>query len=1091
MVFAPPGGLVPTVTMSDRPIDALAGSAEATRLYQELQQAHAELQRAHAAAEVLDAVGKELFSSLELNQLVDRIARAVVRSFADWCVVDVVEDGGEQIVAVAHADSAKEELARQLQRRYQPITAGTSPMLRVLDGGEPLFIGDYKLNRSGMPDEERDLLQRLAPTSIISVRLAGRRGPVGVMSFLHSVPGRHFSRDDLALAGELAGRVALAVENAQLHRQTERAAADRDRAGERQRFLAEASGVLDASLDQRARLDLLAHLTIPVLCDWCVIDLLDRGKLGQSLAIAHADSAKVQLARELQRRWPPDMDQETGVARVIRSGEPELLPDIPEDAIQRASHDPERRRILHQLGPLTSAMIVPLKARGRTLGAMTLISAESGRRYGADDLDFALALASRAALAVDNVRLYERAQNARVQAERLQVLAQKLVTSLEVWDVLQEIASAAAELLGAPVAGVFLQSAAKTDFKLVAGHGFAAPSTGQMLLPYNHSLATQVVRTGKAEIIEDARQAPVTALPELVSGEAIGSLLVAPILSRSATPGVIEVYAPDLDAFGQEDADLLLSLAATAGTALENARAYAAEQRARKHAERLQALTEQLAKSVGPDEVLDQIAATAADLLESAVAGVFLLDASGDYFDLVAGRGFEVGQGLRLPRAFSLAGKLVETGQQEVIADVRLAPVTALPKLVSGQAVGSLVVAPIMSTAGPLGVIEVYSAAAGAFDEHHGQLLSALAGPATAVLENARLNRQRQIDLARLQTIVEQLPVGVVVVEASSGSVTVRNRQAERLFGSDEFLVSPFQSEEQPLGRALAHGEVVSGERTEIERPDGGRSHLAINAAPIRDESGAIVAAVAVFDDVSDEEELQRQKEQFLSAAAHDLKTPLTAIQGLAQVLERQISRLDLPQADRTAATLRGIGSSTRKMTSLIDELLDISRLETTQVLSLNPAELDLVELAAEVVRLQAGSAQQHTIELQTELERLDGRWDEPRLERVLANLVQNAIKYSPGGGMVRVALSAQSEAGQDFAVVAVSDDGIGIPAGDAERVFERFQRGSNVPENLSGSGVGLSYVREIVERHGGTIRVESEVGKGTTFTIRLPRGAR
>src|SRR6185437_8322455 len=95
-------------------------------------------------------------------------------------------------------------------------------------------------------------------------------------------------------------------------------------------------------------------------------------------------------------------------------------------------------------------------------------------------------------------------------------------------------------------------------------------------------------------------------------------------------------------------------------------------------------------------------------------------------------------------------------------------------------------------------------------------------------------------------------------------------------------------SSEPPLVRALRRGEVVTGEHIEIERPDGGRAHLSVNAAPIRDESSDIVAAVAVFDDVSGEEELRRQKEQFLAAAAHDLKTPLTSIRGLVQVLERQ-----------------------------------------------------------------------------------------------------------------------------------------------------------------------------------------------------------
>jgi signal transduction histidine kinase len=128
-------------------------------------------------------------------------------------------------------------------------------------------------------------------------------------------------------------------------------------------------------------------------------------------------------------------------------------------------------------------------------------------------------------------------------------------------------------------------------------------------------------------------------------------------------------------------------------------------------------------------------------------------------------------------------------------------------------------------------------------------------------------------------------------------------------------------------------------------------------------------------------------------------------------------------------------------------------------------------------------------VELQSTSPELTGHWDESRLERALSNLVENALKYSPDGGTVRVTISPLSEGGVEYVLLSVSDEGIGIPESDLERIFDRFQRGSNVPERLSGSGVGLSYVREIVVRHGGSIAVESQVSKGTTFTIQLPRG--
>jgi signal transduction histidine kinase len=178
-------------------------------------------------------------------------------------------------------------------------------------------------------------------------------------------------------------------------------------------------------------------------------------------------------------------------------------------------------------------------------------------------------------------------------------------------------------------------------------------------------------------------------------------------------------------------------------------------------------------------------------------------------------------------------------------------------------------------------------------------------------------------------------------------------------------------------------------------------------------------------------------------------------------------------------------------MTALIEELLDLTRLETIGNLSLNRDQTDLVQVAKGVLRAYENSAPDHELALDTRLESLTGRWDEARLERAISNLVGNAVKYSPEGRRVMVGISRESVAGEDRAVVSVSDQGIGIAPDDLERIFDRFQRGSNVPDSLAGSGVGLAYVREIVLQHGGTISVHSRPGEGSTFTIRLPLEAR
>ncbi|MDP8925589.1 MAG: PAS domain S-box protein [Actinomycetota bacterium] len=194
---------------------------------------------------------------------------------------------------------------------------------------------------------------------------------------------------------------------------------ERKRIEEAQRFLAEAGTTLSSSLDYRTTLARVARLAVPFLADWCVVDVLEKDGSLDRLAVAHQDPEKVALVQELQKRYPPDPDAPRGVGQVLRTGRPELGPEIPESLLEEAARDAEHREILGELG-LKSYMIVPLVARGRTLGAISLISAESGRRYRQAELELAEELARRAALAVDNARLYrDRAQVARTLQEGL------------------------------------------------------------------------------------------------------------------------------------------------------------------------------------------------------------------------------------------------------------------------------------------------------------------------------------------------------------------------------------------------------------------------------------------------------------------------------------------------------------------------------------------------------------------------------------------------------------------------------------------------------------------------------------------------
>jgi PAS domain S-box-containing protein len=191
---------------------------------------------------------------------------------------------------------------------------------------------------------------------------------------------------------------------------------ERKRTEDAQEFLAEASSVLASSLDYETTLASLAQLTVSRLADWCAVEIVEEGGRTRQIAVAHTDPAKIEFARELSRRYPPDRDATTGVPNVLRTGKSEFYPEIPDEMLTAAARDEEHLKLIRDLG-MRSAMIVPLIARGRTHGAIIMVAAESERRYDKADLALAEDLARRAAFAADNARLYSEAQRARAEAE--------------------------------------------------------------------------------------------------------------------------------------------------------------------------------------------------------------------------------------------------------------------------------------------------------------------------------------------------------------------------------------------------------------------------------------------------------------------------------------------------------------------------------------------------------------------------------------------------------------------------------------------------------------------------------------------------
>jgi two-component system phosphate regulon sensor histidine kinase PhoR len=397
-----------------------------------------------------------------------------------------------------------------------------------------------------------------------------------------------------------------------------------------------------------------------------------------------------------------------------------------------------------------------------------------------------------------------------------------------------------------------------------------------------------------------------------------------------------------------------------------------------------------------------------------------------------------------------------------------------------------------------IGVLWVFNKRYGnIFIEEDVHLLERLAKNAASIINTAETYRKVVHEKEELVENIESLYAGLIMVN-KNGRITQMNASAREMLGvtADDIAgaktfdaVIQDETVKDILRRAL---EEETGVAEEVTLPEPGNAEaqhtFQVQSALVRNDAGDTIGTAALFNDITELKNVDKMKTAFVSTVSHELRTPLTSIKGFISTLVQDVEGFYDKETRQEFYVI--IDTECDRLRRLIDDLLNVSRIESGKALSMNIGDVDVSGIVEKVVRTQSASTYKkasHSLSFD-----LDPgipaiiQADEDKVEQIFNNLVSNALKYAPGGGEIKV--TGKMMSGGELIQFAVSDQGMGIPKEHLGKMFQRFHRVDNRDtREIGGTGIGLFLVKALVEMHHGKIWIESEVGKGTTFFFTMP----